>query len=191
VFGFQAGQLLSQVADYVVMIGHGHGNGSGFVWGPGLVVTNCHVAERGNPVVIDRQGAETRGQVVAIDRENDLAAISVPWTRSGLGSVADSDRLQIGQLVLSMGHPLGNPYEGSVGIVSGIETGSWMGRMRRKLLQLDLRLLPGNSGGPIVAEDGRVVGIACMVASPGIGLAVPSNIVERFVRKVKFGRRAA
>jgi S1-C subfamily serine protease len=191
VFGFQTGQLLSQVADRVVMIGHGSGYGSGLIWGPGLVVTNHHVAERGNPVVIDRTGIETRGRVVAVDKENDLAAISVPWSRTGLGSTADSERLQIGQIVLSMGHPLGNPYEGSIGIVSGIESSSWMGSMRRKLLQLDLRLRPGNSGGPIVGEDGRLVGVACMVASPGIGLAIPSNIVEEFVRQLKFGRRAA
>src|SRR5579859_2397403 len=96
VFGFQAGQLLSQVADQVVMIGHGGGHGSGLLWGPGLVVTNQHVAERGNPVVIDRQGVETRGRVLAVDKENDLAAISVRWTRPGPGSIADSDRLQIG-----------------------------------------------------------------------------------------------
>jgi serine protease Do len=189
--GFHVSHLLSHVADHVVMVGQGHGNGSGLIWGPGLVVTNHHVAERGYPVVTDRQGFEAMGRVVATDRENDLSAISIPWTRSGLGSVADSDKLQIGQLVVSMGHPLGNPFEGSVGIISGIETSSWMGRMRRKLLQLDLRLLPGNSGGPIVGEDGRVVGIACMVASPGIGLAIPSNVVNEFVHQVKLARRAS
>jgi serine protease Do len=199
VVAFQAGQILSRVADHVVQIGQrqepgrerGQAQGSGLIWGPGLIVTNCHVAERGLLAVIDREGGRTKGRVLAVDRENDLAAISVPWTRPGLGLGADSDRLQVGQLVFSMGHPLGNPYQGSAGIVSGIETHSWMGRMRRKLLQLDLRLWPGNSGGPIVGEDGRVVGVACMIASPGIGLAIPSNIVEEFVRQVKFGRRAA
>jgi S1-C subfamily serine protease len=191
VFGFQAGEILSTVADRVVMVGHGSGYGSGLVWRPGLIVTNHHVAERGSTVVIDRRGDRVRGQVVGVDRENDLAAISVPWTGPGLGSVADSDRLQVGQLVMSMGHPLGSPFEASVGIVSGIETHSWMGRMRRKLLQLDLRLMPGNSGGPIVGEDGRVVGVACMVASPGIGLAIPSKTVEQFVRQVSLNRRAA
>ena len=173
VFGFEAGQLLSQVADHVVMI------------------TNHHVVQRGNPVVIDRQGTKTLGRVLAVDRDNDLAAISVPWTRSGIGSMADSDRLHIGQIAASMGHPLDSPYEGSIGIVSGIDRSSLVRQERRKLLQLDLRLLPGNSGGPIVGEDGRMIGLACMVASPGIGLAIPANTVEEFVRQVKFRRRAA
>ena len=77
-----------------------------------------------------------------------------------------------------------------IGQVIQFEERMWVGEMRRKLLQLDLVLAPGSSGGPIVGEDGRIIGIACMIASPGIGLAIPSNTVELFVRQHVRSRRA-
>jgi serine protease Do len=190
VFRFETGNVLRQLADSVVMIGHDGGQGSGVIWAPGLVVTNHHVAGARKVQVLNRIGLKVTGSIIASDPDEDLALITVPWGKPDSPGVADSDRVEIGQLALAMGHPLGNPYEGSVGIVSGIESSTWMGRMRRKMLQLDLSLAPGSSGGPIVTEDGRIMGLACMIASPGIGLAIPSNSVEAFVRQATRLRKA-
>ena len=107
--------------------------------------------------------------------------IAIPARNLTEMKTADSRKLHVGQLVFALGHPLGVKDAAAFGIVSGVSNSSWMGRHTRQLLQLDLKLAPGNSGGPIMDAEGRLVGIACMVASPGIALAVPSHLVADFV----------
>jgi serine protease Do len=70
----------------------------------------------------------------------------------------------------------------TLGIVSGVANGN--GRARRELLQADVDLAPGNSGGPLADSSGAVVGVASMVVGPGIALAVPSHVVSRFMGKL-------
>ncbi len=97
----------------------------------------------------------------------------------------DSESLRVGQLVLAVGHPLGIKGALTTGIIHAINRAGQGGQ--QKWVQADLRLAPGNSGGPLANAWGQVIGINSMVAG-GLALAVPSNAVERFLGAT--GRRA-
>jgi serine protease Do len=96
------------------------------------------------------------------------------WPRPA--AVGDARALRTGEIVVALGHPFGVPGALSLGIVHAVPNGddSW--------LRADIRLAPGNSGGPLAALDGAVVGINCMIAR-GLGIAIPSHVAGRFVRE--------
>jgi serine protease Do len=158
----------------------GHGNGSGVIWrSDGLVVTNNHVVRGDQAEVVLADGRHTRGKVLDRSAEYDLATMRITADTLQQAVIGDSSRLRAGQLVLAMGHPLGVKDALSMGIVHMSPSSRTDGRADR-WIQADLRLLPGNSGGPLADAHGRVIGINSMVAG-GLALAVPSNVVERFV----------
>jgi serine protease Do len=111
--------------------------------------------------------------------------------------VGDSTALRVGELVIAVGNPFGVTGTATMGIITtGSEAerfaesrpvltvrGVRQAQVVRELLQADVALAPGNSGGPLADAQGRVVGIACMIAAPGIALAIPSHVVRRFVGK--------
>jgi serine protease Do len=187
----ELGAIAAEALPNLVVVGGGRGSfGTGVVWDrSGLILTNDHVAHGEHPVLELSDGRSVRGHVVARDRRNDLAAISVDAEFSSAAQPSSSEP-KLGQLVLALGHPLGLRDSISMGIVSGLSNCSWMGQFRRDLLQVDLQLAPGNSGGPLLDTQGHVVGIACMVASPGIALVVPARLVAEFVERIR-GRKAA
>ena len=158
----------------------GHGNGSGVIWrGDGVIVTNNHVVRGDEAEVVLADGRRTHGRVLDRSDEYDLASIRVTADTLQQAEIGDSSKLRAGQLVLAMGHPLGVKDALSMGIVHMTPSSRPDGRADR-WIQADLSLLPGNSGGPLADADGRVVGINSMVAG-GLALAIPSNVVERFV----------
>ena len=185
VLNAQAATLVERVLPSLVIVGERGSYGTGVVWSEHLLITNDHVAHSNQPAITLLGDRVVRGEVLARDRRNDLAAIELPSGKHSAVEIADSCKLQVGQLVVALGHPLGLKDAASFGIVSGISNASWMGRHTRQLLQLDLKLAPGNSGGPILNAAGRLVGIACMVASPGIALAVPAHLVAEFVEHLE------
>jgi serine protease Do len=102
----------------------------------------------------------------------------------------DARGLRPGELVIAVGHPLGVAYATTLGIV---HRAPGSGRGPAGWLQADIRLAPGNSGGPLADASGRIVGINAMIVG-GLGLAVPTHIVERFVQdteRARVGVRAA
>lgn len=167
-----------------VVVGDGRrGTGAGVVWrADGIVVTNAHVVT-GHATVTLADGRRVEGRLLARDERRDLAALRLfPGSQPGgalevaaRGNVAT---LRVGQLVLAVGHPLGQPGALSVGIVHAAPpapsdgAGAW--------IVADLRLRPGNSGGPLGDERGRVVGINARVHG-GLALAVPTAAVVRFL----------
>jgi serine protease Do len=159
--------------------GRGPGGGSGVIWNhDGLIVTNAHVARGPDAVVTLHDDRELQARVVSRDERLDLAALEVEGRDLPAASIGDSSTLRVGQLVLAVGNPLGMVGAAAIGIIHAIASedggrGSWV--------QADVRLLPGNSGGPLADARGQVVGINSMVAG-GLGLAVPSNAVERFLQ---------
>lgn len=166
----------------VVVVRARSGHGAGVIWNrPGMIVTNDHVAPGDRAVVELADGRQMEARVTARDRENDLALLRVPALDLPAAPTGDSQNLRVGELILAVGHPWGVRETATLGIVSATGPGTWLGQTRRDLLQVDVKLAPGNSGGPLADAQGRVVGIASMVMSPGIALAVPSHIVERFV----------
>jgi serine protease Do len=178
----EAADVIAALRRSVVLIQGRDGHGAGVVWsGDGLVVTNDHVVRGDRARVELADGRRLEARVTARDRDNDLALLRVPARGLPAAPVGDSRGLRVGDLILAVGHPWGVRETATLGIVSAAGAGTWMGRARRDVLQADVRLAPGNSGGPLADAQGRVVGIASMVMSPGIALAVPSHVVQGFV----------
>jgi serine protease Do len=152
------------------------GAGSGVIWGSdGLIVTNAHVVRAPNMEVVLADGATLPATVAARDDAHDLAALRVAATGLPTAALGDSDSLRVGQVVLAMGNPLGLTRALTMGIVHALGTGD-----RGRWIQADIRLAPGNSGGPLVDAEGKVIGINSMIAG-GLALAVPSSLVTRFL----------
>ena len=186
--------LIETLRRSVVLVRGRDGHGAGVVWdGAGLIVTNDHVVQGNRAVVELSDGRQIEARVTARDRENDLALLRVPALHLPAVTLGDSRNLRVGEIILAIGHPWGVRETATLGIVSAVGSGTWMGQARREVVQADVRLAPGNSGGPLADAQGRVVGIASMVMSPGIALAVPSHVVTRFVAaaEARTYRRAA
>lgn len=146
--------------------------GSGVVWHPdGLILTNAHVA-RGDVSVVLSDGRLRSARLVARDVEHDLAALVVDATSLPAAEIGDSSALRVGELVLAVGNPLGLVRALSAGLVHALD---------RRFIQADLRLAPGNSGGPLADARGCVVGLNAMIVG-GLAVAVPSREAQRFVR---------
>lgn len=156
------------------------GQGAGTIWRrEGLIVTNHHVAGRDQAEVILADGRAFRGTVTARDTHNDLAVLRIPALDLTAASIGDARPLRPGELVLAVGHPFGVRGALTVGVVSNAHRPARPG-VGRELVVADVRLGPGNSGGPLADARGRVVGINAMVAG-GMALAVPSHLVERLL----------
>ncbi len=158
--------------------------GSGVIWSPGgLVVTNAHVA-RGRATVILSTGHRLQGRLLAWDPETDLAALAIDAGGLPAAEIGDSNDLRAGELVVAVGNPLGLDGALTTGVVhAGRSSGAGS-----RLIEADLRLAPGNSGGPLADARGRVIGINAMIAG-GLALAVPSRAITRFL--VPLRERAA
>jgi len=177
--GISVEEELGAVADRLrlstVRVLGGDGCGSGVIWRPdGVIVTNAHVARDGLQRVELADGRKFTGKVFARDPKRDLAAIQIEGSSFPSLTIRDAKTLRAGEMVMAVGSPMGEVGAASVGIVhSAPRNGS--------LIFADVRLLPGNSGGPLADVEGRVVGINTLVAA-GLGCAIPSNAVARFLR---------
>ena len=196
VLALELGAALAGVAELLrratvqVQLG-AHGEGSGVLWrSDGLVLTNAHVARADRARIRLSDGRAYEARLVARDPECDLAALLLPageFPAAERGTVAG---LRPGELILAFGHPLGVPNALSFGVVHRVlrdDTGA------PRWIQADLRLAPGNSGGPLADVYGRVLGINTLVAG-GLGYAVPVPVITRFLERAgppSSGRRAA
>ncbi|PYN75505.1 MAG: serine protease [Candidatus Rokuibacteriota bacterium] len=152
--------------------------GSGVLWPPGYVVTNAHVVRRPRVTLQLVDGRRLTGELLARDADADLALIRAPGAGMPVATLGDPDAARIGSLVVAVGHPRGVRAALTAGIIHAIGPivhggVSW--------IQADLRLAPGNSGGPLADAAGRVVGLNARVAG-SLALAVPMSQVRRFVR---------
>jgi serine protease Do len=165
-----------------VRVRHAGGAGSGVVWHPdGLVVTNAHVARADAATVETSDGRTLEARVVRRDPRRDLAALRVEADNLPVAAIADAGALRVGELVVALGHPYGVVGALSVGIVHAVGAGGAPGALGGlRWVQADVRLAPGNSGGPLADARGRVVGVNAMIVR-GLALAVPSDEVERFL----------
>jgi serine protease Do len=153
--------------------GAGAAVGAGVVWhGDGLILTNAHVA-RGHVSVVLSDRRVLSARLVARDVERDLAALVVDATGLPAAEIGNSSALRVGELVVAVGNPLGLVRALSAGLVHAVGP---------RAIQADLRLAPGNSGGPLADASGRVVGLNAMIVG-GLAVAVPSNEARRFVRE--------
>lgn len=181
--------LYERVRPSVVQVYRGNGNGAGTIWREdGLIVTNNHVAGQSNALqIVLGDGRRFEGPVVARDPARDLALVEIDMSTLPAAQIGDSTRIRPGQLVFAVGHPYGETDVLTAGIICAAgQIASEHGPRSGDLIQMDARIAPGSSGGPLVDVDGRVLGINAMVAGR-LGMAVPSATVERFVAGLASG----
>lgn len=157
------------------------GNGSGVIWTTdGLIVTNAHVV-RGERLQVDLwNGTRLPARLLHLDAKRDVATLRVDALDLPAAENTNAQALRPGELVIAVGNPLGFHGALSTGVVHRIGPFRGMGAMA--WVQADVRLAPGNSGGPLADAEGRVVGINTAIAAGGLGLAVPTEAVRRFIR---------
>ena len=115
-------------------------------------------------------------------RPLDLALLDVPGAALVPAPIGRSARLRIGELVFAVGHPWGQPWIVTVGVVSGLgrlETPGPGGA--RSYIRSDVQLAPGNSGGPLLNARGEVIGLNAMVIGGDLSVAIPSDVVGRWL----------
>lgn len=174
--------------------------GSGFVYdNEGHIITNAHVVRNSTEIrVTFNNGYIIDAEVVGADSYSDLAVIRVETEASRLQplSLADSDRVRVGQRAIAIGNPFGLNSSMSAGIVSGlgrtldsaalIDTNAVAYFNNPSIIQTDTPINPGNSGGPLLNSQGEVIGVTTAIRSDngvfqGVGFAVPANTLRRVV----------
>jgi serine protease Do len=162
-------------------------SGTGIIWGgAGLVVTNAHCIRRGASLQVIAGGKWREAHALAYHPHHDLALLAAPSVTGPLLELRDPESLRTGELVFAHGHPLGIRDSLAMGVLHAV-TRDKSGSAR--WIVADVRLAPGNSGGPLVDAEGRLVGINSMVVN-GLGVAVPASMVQRFVEQ-SLSQRAA
>lgn len=169
------------------------GIGSGvIVDSSGYILTNSHVIADGKAKsvsVLFENGDKEKAEIIWGDALLDLAVLKINKTGLPVADLGDSDVLEIGELVVAIGNPLGHEFQQTVtdGIVSGLNrTISIEGRVIEDLIQTNASINPGNSGGPLLNNKGEVIGIntAKIKGGEGIGFAIPINKAKSIVGEI-------
>ncbi len=162
----------------------------------GIVVSNYHVVGNATEIrVVLNDRREFDADIILTDEESDLAVLRLRGASDlPVLGFADSDAVDVGDLVLAIGNPFGVGQTVSSGIVSGLaRSGIAVGSGRGYFIQTDAPINPGNSGGALVDMQGRLVGVNTAIitrsgASHGIGFAIPANLVVQVVDQASEGR---
>jgi len=157
--------------------------GSGFIFANGLVMTNAHVVNGSDKVIVGlTNGKKLKAKLIGQDIFTDIAVLKIegegPWPIAKLG---DSTKIKVGDWAIAVGNPFGLESTVTLGIISNLNrnvTQLGINDKKLELIQTDAAINPGNSGGPLLNSDGEVIGINTLIRSgPGAGLsfAIPIN----------------
>lgn len=159
----------------------------------GYILTNSHVVADGNAKsvnVLFENGDKKPGTVLWNDSTLDLAIVKVDATGLPVATLGDSDKLEVGEIAVAIGNPLGLEFQRSVtsGIISGLHRSVQVSTSNviEDLIQTDASINPGNSGGPLLNSKGEVVGIntAKIKSAEGLGFSIPINEAKAIVEEV-------
>lgn len=170
------------------------GLGSGVVVdSSGYILTNSHVVGDGNVNQIDvlfENGDQLSGELLWNDSLLDLAVVKVNASGLDIAELGNSDLLQVGELAVAIGNPLGLEFQRTVtsGVISGLHRSIRIGPsvVMEDLIQTDASINHGNSGGPLLNSQGQVIGIntAKVQGGEGLGFAIPINSVKQIIENV-------
>ena len=185
------------------VLGGANGTGSGFIFDSnGWILTNKHVVEGADEISVKLHDSSVfTGRVYGIDTLTDLAIVKIDATGLPTATLGSSEELELGQLAIAIGNPLGN-FENTVttGVVSGlgrqIRAGDATGTTSEQLnnlIQTDAAINPGNSGGPLINSAGQVIGINTAVNqdAQGIGFAIPISVARPIAELALAGKPIA
>jgi putative serine protease PepD len=189
-------QIYRETRDGVVRVENGQGQGSGFVVSAdGFILTNAHVVGSAKTVTVSfSDDDEVRAKVVGTDNGTDVAVLKVDGKKAlkpiPLGS---SERLQVGDAVVAIGNPFGLDRTVTAGIVSALDRSitSPNNFQLRGAIQTDAAINHGNSGGPLLDNRGRVIGINAQIAASGVdanvgvGFAIPIDTAKRVADEIR------
>lgn len=185
------------VSPHHIMQSSGKGLASGvLIDEQGSIVTNAHVVTGAAKITVTmHDGTRLPAELIGSDPQSDIALLQVtlPKGPHAPAHLGDSDKLEIGQKVLAIGHPFGLGYAFSTGIVSGFgklfETKQEV--FQERIIQTTTPINPGNSGGPLVDSEDRVVGInsSILMGAQNIGFAIPINTVKTIVTELRTNGR--
>jgi S1-C subfamily serine protease len=191
-FQRQLVSVVKAVSPAVVQIQTETGLGSGVVFdSSGDLVTNAHVVDGSKVFLVTLSGGGRHtARLVGVDRGHDLAVVRMNGAGPGQASFADSSKVQVGDIAIAIGNPLGLRSSVTQGVVSSLDrkVSEENGVTLSSTIQTSAEINPGNSGGALVDLSGRVIGIPTLAATdpqlgggaaPGIGFAIPSNTVDK------------
>jgi len=181
-FGDQFGR---QMPNRQFSVPRQHGLGSGvIVTKDGYILTNNHVVDNADDLKVTLQDArEFNAKVIGRDPKSDVAVIKIDAEGLPMVPMADSDKVQVGDIVLAIGNPFGVGQTVTTGIVSATGRGNLGIEDYEDFIQTDAAINPGNSGGALVDIEGRLIGINTAIFSgsggnQGIGFAIPSDLAR-------------
>lgn len=179
--------IIENVVKSVVTITTDIGQGTGFIISDeGYVVTNAHVLAGGKMVrAITYEQKVLEADFLGYDENLDVALLKISGNYNAL-DLANSNNIQVGEKVVAIGNPLGLQFSVSQGIVSGVHRPGVSGE--NVYIQTDAALNPGNSGGPLINQQGKVIGINNFKISGGesLGFALESNSLKDIINDISF-----
>ncbi len=186
VFSAELMQLIERVKPGIVQVrNEGRGAGTGIIWrADGTIVTNHHVVPDDETTIQVHLSDNRVLEAKVIDRNPklDLAVLKVTADNLVALPAGVSSRLRVGELVFAIGHPWGQRWVVTAGIVSGVGTLQTTEDARTpQHIKSDVRIAPGYSGGPLLDARGDVVGINAMIFGGDLAVSIPSDVVSNWI----------
>jgi len=188
--------MIDQVRPSVVQVqSGGRGGGTGVIWhATGTIITNAHVigeSQQINVALLD--GRRFAARVRSSNPALDLAILEIDADGLPAALVDDTSRLRVGELVFAIGHPWGQRWVVTAGIISALGDVPVAGSTRTAAyIRSDVRLGPGNSGGPLLNARGALIGINAMIFGGDLAVAIPGHVASTWLaglpsRRVQLG----
>ncbi len=157
----------------------------------GYILTNNHVVDGADEIKVSLAQSKTEylAKVIGRDPMTDVAVLKIDKHDLPFITLADSDKVEVGDIALAIGNPFGIGQTVTAGIVSAIGRGGFGVEAYEDFIQTDAAINPGNSGGPLVDEQGRLIGINTFIISgsggnQGVGFAIPVNLARNVMEQL-------